>query len=285
MIHASADQQQALRDYDLGIDHGSRPGATRILADPFVIDALTADGWQVEPVSLPSPPPPEGYRLPDAGGALLRALADASERVGYAVVGHSVEGRAIEAVWIGQRPESGAPVHRILGAHHGDEYPSFEVALAAAEALAAGDGSDPAITALLDAVTIWIVPYVNPDGVQAALRFNANGVDLNRNYDFPWNPDEYHPGPTAFSEPETRAGLLTLGGPAPAAEVVGSTGQDNQEEELAASIDSASFDWRHRRAKPFKLSSTPPQDYPGRKTRILIGFQVFRFLGFLVFWY
>jgi len=151
------------------------------------------------------PPPPPGYRMPEAGGAILRDIASASPRAGYAVLGHSVLGHPIEAIWLGQAPESGAPVFRILGGHHGDEWSSFEVPLSLAERLAEGDGIDAQITAILDQSTVWITPYVNPDGILEGSRYNANFVDLNRNYDFAWNPEEFLPGDAPFSEPETRA--------------------------------------------------------------------------------
>jgi hypothetical protein len=65
-----------------------------------------------------------------------------------------------------------------------------------------------------------VVPVLNPDGLlkQPALRMNANGVDLNRNFPSPnwdveapayWirrtsrNPRRY-PGPSSLSEPESR---------------------------------------------------------------------------------
>ena len=47
----------------------------------------------------------------------------------------------------------------------------------------------PAVRGLLDAgsgpiVEVWLVPVANPDGSVAGLRCNANGVDLNRNFDW-----------------------------------------------------------------------------------------------------
>lgn len=63
--------------------------------------------------------------------------------------------------------------------------------------------------------TIYVVLDANPDSNYApgerAGRLNANGVDLNRNWDCAWQPDarfenEYvSGGPQPFSEPETRA--------------------------------------------------------------------------------
>lgn len=64
-------------------------------------------------------------------------------------------------------------------------------------------------------VTLVFVPVVNPDGLPygrvAAGRFNANGVDLNRNWGCGWQDAAFwrelpvNPGAFAFSEPETSA--------------------------------------------------------------------------------
>ena len=66
----------------------------------------------------------------------------------------------------------------------------------------------PAVRGLLQAeidpdVEVWLVPVANPDGVAAGLRCNANGVDLNRNYPFEWQPRDG--GPAPLTEPETQA--------------------------------------------------------------------------------
>lgn len=70
-------------------------------------------------------------------------------------------------------------------------------------------------------LTVSVLPMLNPDGlVQAETneeglihrkrqKTNANGVDLNRNFDVEWHPEatspHNHPGEEPFSEPETRA--------------------------------------------------------------------------------
>ncbi|MEZ4646121.1 MAG: protein kinase [Chloroflexota bacterium] len=72
-------------------------------------------------------------------------------------------------------------------------------------------------TAVPAAITLYIIPRLNPDSSEAPGeldgRINANGVDLNRNWDCRWRSDpnwrgervEGLGGSTPFSEPETDA--------------------------------------------------------------------------------
>jgi hypothetical protein len=69
-------------------------------------------------------------------------------------------------------------------------------------------------------LTLYIVPCANPDGAVGGTdrmegRFNGNGVDLNRNWDYRWQPMSTHGqwpvsgGSAPFSEPES-VGLRDL---------------------------------------------------------------------------
>lgn len=54
-------------------------------------------------------------------------------------------------------------------------------------------------------VRIIVVPLMNPWGFDNRSRYNANGVDLNRNYDLGWQEeDSQHKGVAPFSEKETQ---------------------------------------------------------------------------------
>ena len=55
---------------------------------------------------------------------------------------------------------------------------------------------------IIDNREIWIIPLVNPDGRQAGSRYNANGVDLNRDYGYIWEGQGGSSAP--FSQPETK---------------------------------------------------------------------------------
>lgn len=126
--------------------------------------------WEVRPPSgLPSPELPPGWVT--------------------ASIGRSVQGRSIEAL---VHPAD-SPRRRVvvIGGIHGNE-----------------PVTPPAVRGLLDAavaddVEVWLVPVVNADGSAAGLRCNANGVDLNRNFAWEWDPVDGGPGP--MSEPETLA--------------------------------------------------------------------------------
>ena len=77
---------------------------------------------------------------------------------------------------------------------HGDEVTGFYFMLRLCDTLLSSYGSSQAITSLLDRTRIYINPLSNPDGTYAggnntvarAMRYNANYVDLNRNYPDPF---------------------------------------------------------------------------------------------------
>jgi protein MpaA len=110
-------------------------------------------------------------------------------------IGRSVEGRPITAV---RRGQVGGRVVLVIGAIHGDE----DDGLAIVDRLALADV--PA------GVDLWLIDSMNPDGVVAQDRHNANQVDLNRNFPADWGPigvpgDGQYAGTGPASEPETQA--------------------------------------------------------------------------------
>jgi predicted deacylase len=61
-------------------------------------------------------------------------------------------------------------------------------------------------------VSVSVIPQVNPDGLaKAGQRFNANNVDLNRNFDCDWTAEgtwqnkKVSGGTAVFSEPEAKS--------------------------------------------------------------------------------
>ncbi len=113
----------------------------------------------------------------------------------------TVEGRAIEAMKISDNVlvDEDEPCILIACSHHAREITTPEEALDLIERLTAGYGVNPTLTNLINTHEIWIVPVVNPDGVNTVWTSNAlwrknrkpngdgtYGVDLNRNYPHLW---------------------------------------------------------------------------------------------------
>lgn len=137
--------------------------------------------------------------------------------------GTSLQGRDIPAVRItGPGDASSRPVVFINGGQHAREWIGPATVMYLAERLMEDYGSNPRVTALLDAAEIVIAPIVNPDGYvytwtsQRMWRKNRRGgygVDLNRNWGWEWGglgssgdtSNDTYRGASAFSEPETSA--------------------------------------------------------------------------------
>lgn len=116
-------------------------------------------------------------------------------------IGQSTEGRELMMLKISKNVAQREEEPRFLytGTIHGDETMGYVTLLRLADYLLENYGSLEDVTNLVDHAEIWINPLSNPDGtyaggnntVNGATRYNANGVDLNRNYPDP--EDGPHP--------------------------------------------------------------------------------------------
>ncbi len=102
-------------------------------------------------------------------------------------LGTSVEGRYIWALKITDNPEldEAEPEFCYYGPMHGNEPPPMEFLVYLTDSLTMKYGSDSLITELVNGTEIWLIPSQNPDGYVAGRRYNAEGMDLNRNYPMP----------------------------------------------------------------------------------------------------
>jgi hypothetical protein len=121
-------------------------------------------------------------------------------------IGQSVEGQQIWAWQFGDGPRTIALVGGIHGGYEGNT-------VVLSELLINHFRSHP--EDVLPGIRLVIIPAANPDGLLrgdgVTARFNANGVDLNRNWGCEWSETAYlgdalvDPGPRPFSEPESLA--------------------------------------------------------------------------------
>lgn len=115
----------------------------------------------------------------------------------HSILGYSHEQRPIEL----HRPCQGSVDLLVIAGVHGDEpegYGLLDRFLAS-----------HLWRSLVGKASLWLIPRANPDGCALAQRWNARGVDLNRNLPTQdWTPEicgpRYTPGPSAGSEIETR---------------------------------------------------------------------------------
>ena len=141
----------------------------------------------------------------------------------YEIIGRSVQARKIESYTYGNGP---VKIAFVGGVHGGYEWNSVLLAYTFMDYLEA----NPAI--IPQNLSVTVIPDANPDGVfkivhkegrfdladvtatkaeSAPGRFNANGVDLNRNFDCKWQATStwqtkvVSAGTKAFSEPEAQA--------------------------------------------------------------------------------
>jgi hypothetical protein len=94
------------------------------------------------------------------------------------------------------------PEFKYISSMHGDEVLGFDLLLRLIQLLTSQYGVDTRITNLVNSTEIWINPLMNPDGYVAHSRYNAAGIDLNRN--FPMPTGSQHPDGESWA-PETIA--------------------------------------------------------------------------------
>ncbi|HQR79343.1 MAG TPA: M14 family zinc carboxypeptidase [Actinomycetota bacterium] len=153
----------------------------------YTFTVTASDGVSTSAASLPSAP----VRL----RAVLAEPIFAGSKV---LVGRSQRGRGIYAVRQGD-PLS-VNVLLALGQMHGSEPAGLSVIDRVRRRVSPPDAD----------YQLWTIRTMNPDGAARGNRYNARGVDLNRNFPGSWSGRHYRSGRVAASEPETRAMIRFL---------------------------------------------------------------------------
>ncbi len=174
----------------------------------LIVAVLFFAGFFKKPTPAPAPIPPVAEIVsPDPQ---------------FLVIGKSVEGREIESYTFGKGEKHLAFVG---GIHGGYEWNAVLIAYNIIDYLKAHPETIPS------SLTVTIIPNANPDGLFKIVgksgrftladvpkgenttgtgRFNANNVDLNRNFDCKWQPEstwrshKVSAGTAPFSEPEAK---------------------------------------------------------------------------------
>ncbi len=145
-------------------------------------------------------------------------------------IGDSLEKRNIYALKVSDNVQLNESEAKIIfiGCHHAREWISVEIPLLLGQYLTEKYSLLSNIKDLIDKSEIWIIPMLNPDGLEYSIHYyrywrknmrdngdGTYGVDLNRNYRYKWGYDDKgsssytgsntYRGPSPFSEPETQA--------------------------------------------------------------------------------
>jgi hypothetical protein len=114
-------------------------------------------------------------------------------------IGTSINGKLVQVLKISDNAavDEDEPEVFYTSTMHGDETGGFILMLRLADSLLKGYSTSSRIKDMVDNLQIWINPLANPDGAyrvgdvisgSTSVRYNANGIDLNRNFPDPYEP-------------------------------------------------------------------------------------------------
>jgi carboxypeptidase T len=210
-------------------------GVATVTATGAEVSKLRRLGFKVESplTTLDFPPADAAYHnyaetIAEINSVVAAYPAIASKRV----IGKSYEGRDIVAVKISDNVGTDESEPEVLydANHHAREHLTVEQALYLLGQFTRTYATDTRVRNVVDTRELWIIPMVNPDGVEYDIasgsyrswRKNRQpnsgssyiGTDPNRNYGYQWGccggssgstSSATYRGPSAFSTPEVRA--------------------------------------------------------------------------------
>jgi len=204
-VYAYANDDQ-LKIFDrMGYAYEILPAPGTLIKPEMSADKLGIAAWDVYPTY-------------DAYVAMMYQFA--ADYPGLCTIvdaGLTTEGRSILFARISDNVnvEEDEPEVMYTSSMHGDELTGYVLTLRLIDSILTSYGTDPRITRLVDSCEIWINPLANPDGTYAsgnstvygATRYNANGVDINRNFPDPQDG----PHPDGYSYQAETIDMMNLG--------------------------------------------------------------------------
>jgi hypothetical protein len=136
-----------------------------------VLDRAQYDRFRV------SPPDPSTLRCSDVEKSLSKLAASSAGRLKVEKFSESLEKRPIHLVTLGAGPK------RILlwSQMHGDE-PTHTAVLLDLISYLLRTPAEPMAADILSNCSLLMIPMLNPDGAERYVRFNAQGIDINRDW-------------------------------------------------------------------------------------------------------
>lgn len=172
-------------------------------------DLARENALRLQENSSAEPPRDEYYTITQYNQFMVDTAAQYPSICQLIQFGTSIQGRPLYFLKITDNPslEEAEPEFKYVSSIHGNEVIGYDMCIRLIQQLTSEYGSNPRITNLVNSTEIWICPMFNPDGFVLGQRYNAAGVDLNRN--FPMPSGVQHPDGNEWA-PETSAMMEIL---------------------------------------------------------------------------
>ena len=208
------DDIKFLQDNKIDIDRTSfntkgLPETIKVYITEEQYQMLENSGYTVswQPLTIPKDALDFRYNE-DIGDSMLvwqRRYPDICKRI---QVGTSVQSRPLWALLITDSIdiEEAEPEVKFIGTMHGDEVTGLEMEMEMIEDILYGyQAGNDTMQFIVNNTELYFMPLMNPDGMANNSRFNANSVDLNRNF-----PEGtfYQVNDPALEEPEIAAVMI-----------------------------------------------------------------------------
>ncbi|MFQ5590788.1 MAG: M14 family zinc carboxypeptidase [Phycisphaerae bacterium] len=143
-------------------------------------------------MALPASAGAQYHSYPEVEAELLNAEINYPQLCQRVYLGTTYQGRQMWALSITDNVgvEEDEPEFRFISTMHGDEVTGVELCLNLIDYLTSNYGIVPRVTNIVDSIELWIVPCMNPDGFVLHTRYNAAGVDLNRDFPDPYTSSD-----------------------------------------------------------------------------------------------